>query len=144
MTDVRVTQEPVLVLHGGADSDARVTQEPVLVLHGGITSNAVVTQEAVLVLSSPRTITTSEEYGNYPIYQGDPYTGLTYISGTWDYTVLLGTIETATYESSGTVTFTNGVGTIRIGPSDVGDPAILVLQNGESIGAFNVVISNHY
>ena len=51
MTDARVTQEAILVLHGGATSDARVTKEEVLVLHGGATSDARVTQEAVLVLN---------------------------------------------------------------------------------------------
>ena len=147
MTDVRVTQEPVLVLHGGAESDVRVTQTPTLVLHGGITSKARVTQEAILVLHGPPSyIQTSEAYGNFPIYTSDG-AGITYISGTYNYTILVGSnLNTATYFESGTTSFTDGVCEISVGASGMAqdDQAILVIQKDESIGVYPAIVASYW
>ena len=184
MTDARVTQEAVLILHGGATSDARVTQEAILVLHNDVPpvdvniSQAAVQvltfetnpevkiyQSAVQVLASednpevgisqaavqvllgpPPSITTSEEYNNFPLYTSDGTT-IAYISGTYDYTILVGSnLNTATYFSSGTTTFTDGVCEIVVSASGMleGDSAILVVQKDESIGVYPAIVSAYW
>ena len=52
MTDARVSQEVVQVLHGGETSDANVSQEVIQVLHGGITSDARISQQVIQILAS--------------------------------------------------------------------------------------------
>ena len=50
MTDARVAQEVVQVLHGGETSNANVSQEVIQVLHGGNTSDARISQQVLQVL----------------------------------------------------------------------------------------------